>query len=129
MQRRRRPGRILGRLANHLDYVMTAGDVVVAYQTDLRAVVGFCRVTKVTGPARDRRIFLEPIELVDPPWPIHDEKHGTVLERSPAVNGRVTIRELERDEMEVLVRLCEAPNRLMKGQASPGGFKPLENRA
>jgi hypothetical protein len=115
-------------VSNHLDDVVAAGDVVVAYQTNLRAVVGFCRITKVTGPAGDRKVFLRPIEALDPPWPIHDAKRGTVLERSAAVNGPVMLRELSRDEMEAVVRLSGAPRRVMRGQTAAGGYKPPKNR-
>lgn len=114
----------MAEVSNHLDDLVAKGDVVVAYQTDQTVVVGFCVVTKLSGPPGDRRLWLKPIELLAVPLRIHDVKHGTILERSPAVNGTPMLRELERPEMQVLVDLAGAPKRVMKGEAAEGGYRP-----
>lgn len=111
---------------HHLDETVAAGDVVVAYQTDTTSVVGFCSVTKVTGPSGDRRLWLKPIEYLDPGFKIHQAKKGTVLESSAAVSGPVMLRELERNEMAELVRLAGAPKRVLKGQEPVGGYSPTK---
>lgn len=107
-----------------LDEDVTAGDVVVAYQTDDRAVIGFCVVARVSGPARDRKLWLEPIERLATPLPIHKCKAGTPLESSIAVNGPVMLRELSGAEMQCLVDLASAPKRVLKGRAKAGGYTP-----
>lgn len=114
----------MAEVSNHLDDLVAKGDVVVAYQTDQTVVVGFCVVTKLSGPPGDRRLWLKPIELLAVPLRIHDVKHGTILERSPAVNGTPMLRELERPEMQVLVDLAGAPKRVLKGEAAKGGYRP-----
>lgn len=110
--------------SNHLDDLVATGDVVAAYQTDQRAIVGFCVVTKITGPAGDRRVWLKPVEALAVPLKVHEVKHGTVLEHSRAINGMPMLRELERPEMEELLRLAGAPQRVLKGEAAKGGYKP-----
>jgi hypothetical protein len=93
---------------HHLDYTVAPKDLVVAYQTDTHAVVGICLITKIDGPPGDRKLYLKPVERLHPPFRIHDHKRGTALERSPAVNGPVMLRELRRAEMEALVALAGA---------------------
>jgi hypothetical protein len=107
-----------------LDYEVTAGDVVVAYQTDTRTIVGFCVITKVTGRPGDRRLYLKPIERLSPTFPIHERKAGTSLEKSWAVRGPVMLAELTRAEMDDLLGLSGAPKRVLTGKARPGGYRP-----
>lgn len=107
-----------------LDEEVSVGDVIVAYQTDRKAVIGFCRVDEVTGRAGARGLVLEPIERLDPVLKIHEQKHGTVLASSAAVNGPVMLRELERAEMKELLALTNTPRRVLKGRASANGFYP-----
>ena len=107
-----------------LDEDVLAGDVVVAYQTDDRAVVGFCVVARISGPAGDRKLWLEPIERLGTPLPIHDCKAGTPLESSNAVNGPVMLRELSAAEMHCLVDLASVPKRVLKGRPKAGGYTP-----
>lgn len=101
-----------------------AGDVIVAYQTDVKAVIGFCVITKVTGKKFTRKIYLRPIDRLARPFKIHQHKHGTVLATSNAVNGMVMLRELPLDEMETLVTLSGAPRRVLQGKPRTGGYRP-----
>ncbi|MFC5263022.1 hypothetical protein ACFPJ1_12975 [Kribbella qitaiheensis] len=107
-----------------LDDDVAGGDVVVAYQTDLRAVIGFCVVTRMTGPAGRRNILLKPVERLTSPFAIHEHKRGTLLEGSHAVNGMVMLRELGRPEMETLLQLTGCPQRILEGSAISGGYRP-----
>lgn len=111
---------------NLLDHEVAVGDVVVAYQTDVKSVVGFCLVTRMTGPVgqQARKIWLAPIEQLDSPFRIHEHKAGTPLATSAAVNGPVMLRELERAEMEALVRLSGAPLRVLRGKPARRGYTP-----
>ena len=111
-------------VAKRLNEDVSKGDVVVAYQTNDKVVVGFCRIESMTGPTDEREIWLRPIELLDTPFPIHDAKHGTILERSIAVNGKVMLRELSADEMECLVDRSGAPKRVLRGRAAANGYRP-----
>lgn len=111
-------------VSNYLASDVSADDVVVAYQTNLLAVVGYCSVSKVAGPAGSRTLFLQPFEVVDPPFRIHDHKAGTVLEASAAVNGPVMLRELSKTEMQALLQLAGSPRRVLRGQPAAGGWKP-----
>ena len=100
----------------HLAETIAAGDVIAAYQTDERLVVGFCVVTRMTGRAGAREIWLAPIHELSPGFAIHEHKRGTPLEISAAVQGPVMMRQLEKPEMEALVRLAGAPARVLKGR-------------
>lgn len=115
-------------VCRHLDEQIAAGDVVVAYQTDQKVVVGFLRVEQLKptrrGGSPGLELQLQPIHKLDPPWKIHDEKHGTPLESSSAVNGRVMIRELQHDAMQALVSLSGAPARVLQGRLPRAGWKP-----
>lgn len=102
----------------YLSDCIAKDDVIVAYQTDERMVVGFCVVTRMQGAPGSRKIWLAPLHELSPGFPIHDHKRGTPLERSHAVRGPVMMRELERAEMESLVKLAGAPSSVMKGQAA-----------
>jgi hypothetical protein len=107
--------------------VVARGDVVVAYQTDEKTVVGFCVVTLVAGgdpgDPGDRAIWLAPIHELSPGFAIHDHEHGTPLETSTAVRGPVMLRELEKAEMEALVRLSGTPQRVLDGEP-PASRRP-----
>ncbi len=105
---------------------VAVGDVVAAFQTNEHVVVGFCRIEKITGLEDDKKLWLRPIEYLDPPLALHEAKKGTILENSSAVNGPVMLRELERPEMEELVRLAGAPRRVLKGEAAKGGYRPVK---
>lgn len=111
-------------VGRRLDEDVRSGDVVVAYQTDTRCIVGFCVITKVVGPVGDRRLHLKPIELLSVPFPIHDRKAGTCLELSWAVRGPVMLAELTSAEMQELITLTGSPLRILKGQAKAGGYRP-----
>ncbi len=104
-----------------LDERMAVGDVVACHQTDDRSLVGFCRVAEVRGEPGGRSLVLDPIEQLAPPFPVHEARRGTVLERSPALIGRVTLRELTAEEMEALVALCGAPRRVLQGRPKRNG--------
>lgn len=117
---------------NYLEVDLRAGDVIAAYQTDDKAVVGFCVITRMTGNATGqvdvqkpdgRMIWLRPIERVAPPLLVHRVKHGTSLEQSPAVNGPVMLRELTSPEMADLVALAGAPKRVLDGKPPRGGYR------
>jgi len=107
-----------------LEEDVSSGDVVVAYQTDDREVVGFCVITRMETTGRGREIWLKAIERLDPAFRIHDHKHGTILEHSTAVNGPVMLRELDRAEAQALVELSGAPKRVLQGKSKLGGYQP-----
>lgn len=111
-------------VSNYLASEVSADDIIVAYQTNLQAVVGYCTVSKMTGPPGGRRLWLQPFEVVDPPFRIHDHKLGSVLEQSIAVNGPVMLRELNRTEMKALLDLAGSPQRVLRGQPPANGWKP-----
>lgn len=106
-----------------IDDEMSVGDVVVAYQTDDEAVVGFCRVERIYGDPGEKRMVVLPIQRIIPGFPIHQHKHGTVLASSSAVNGPVMLRELDRAQMEELLMLSGAPRRVMQGKPKAGGYE------
>lgn len=110
-------------VSNYLASDVSPSDVVVAYQTNLQAVVGYCTVSRITGPPGDRKLWLQPFEVVDPPFRIHDHKRGSVLAQSGAVNGPVMLRELDRTEMEALLALAGSPQRVLRGQPPASGWK------
>ena len=99
-----------------LDELVRPGDVVACLQTDDRALVGFCRVVELVGEAGDLDISLQPIHRFAEPFPVHDARRGTSLDRSPALIGRVTLRGLSPEEMEELVALTGAPKRVLRGR-------------
>lgn len=107
-----------------LDERVAVGDVIVAYQTDERVVVGFCTITGIRRKAPGREIVLRPIELLAVPLKVHEAKRGTILESSIAVNGPVMLRELTPAEMRLLVKLTGSPSRVLRGRAAPGGYRP-----
>ena len=111
-------------VSNYLADKISAGDVVVAYQTNLHAVVGYCTVSRITGPSGARELWLQPFEVVDPQFRIHEHKRGTALEQSVAVNGPVMLRELSKAEMSVLTQLAGSPDRVLRGEAPAKGWKP-----
>lgn len=110
-----------------LDERVGVGDVMAAYQTDDRELVGFCRVEAIKPRPPGIELLLRPIELLAQPLAIHEAKRGTILETSAAVNGMVMLRELSLAEMKVLVRLSGAPARVLRGQPPTGGYKPPRN--
>jgi hypothetical protein len=101
-------------VAKTLNDGVSVGDVVVAYQTDAKTVVGYLRLVRIEGPRDERRLFLEPIHRIDPPFPIHEHKAGTSLAESTAVSGSVMLRELSEQEMQDLVRLSGAPESVVR---------------
>jgi len=111
-------------VAGLLDHEMSQGDVVVAYQTDTKSVVGFLRITTITGPPGDKKLYLRRTYRLPNPFLIHKHKHGTSLETSAAVKGPVTLRELHDDEMADLIRLSGAPRYVLKGGEPAGGYRP-----
>jgi hypothetical protein len=108
-------------VAKTLNDGVSVGDIVVAYQTDAKTVVGYLRLVRIEGPRDARRLFLQPIHRIDPPFPIHEHKAGTSLAESPAVGGSVMLRELSEQEMQDLVRLSGAPERVVRAEDPPGG--------
>ena len=118
------PGHAASRAAEvhrALDERMAVGDVVACHQTDDRSLVGFCRVVELRGEPGDRSLVLAPIHELLTPFPVHDARRGTALERSAALIGRVALRELPADEMELLVELCGAPRRVLRGRPKRSG--------
>lgn len=107
-----------------LDNDVSVGDVVVAYQTDDQAVVGFCVITKIAGPAGDRKLFLKPVERLSAPFKIHEQKAGTSLASSWAVRGPVMLAELSQENVEDILALTGAPKRIMQGRPARGGYRP-----
>ncbi len=108
-------------VAKVLNDVVSVGDVVVAYQTDAKAVVGYLRLVRIDGPRDARRLFLQPIHRIDPPFPIHEHKAGTSLADSTAVSGSVMLRELSEQEIQDLVRLSGTPERVLRAEDHTGG--------
>ncbi len=111
-------------VSKYLANEISVHDVIVAYQTDLLAVVGYCTVSRIKGPTGDRKLWLQPIEVVDPPFRVHDHKTGSILEHSIAVNGPVMLRELSRVEMKALLDLAGSHQRVLRGQPPASGWKP-----
>ena len=112
---------------NYLDHDVSTGDVIVAYQTDEQAVLGFCTVARITGPLGDRFLRVRPIERLATPLKIHRRKHGTILAKSNAVNGPVMLRELQAQEMKVLLELSGSPSRILRGKPAASGYQPLND--
>jgi hypothetical protein len=108
-------------VAKTLNDGVSVGDVVVAYQTDAKTVVGYLRLVRIEGSRDERRLFLQPAHRIDPPFPIHEHKAGTSLADSTAVGGSVMLRELSEQEMRDLVRLSGAPESLLRTEGPPGG--------
>lgn len=108
-------------VAKTLNDGVSVGDVVVAYQTDAKTVVGYLRLVRIEGPRDARTLFLQPIHRIDPPFPIHEHKAGTSLAESTAVSGSVMLRELSEQEMQDLVRLSGAPESVVRAEDPPGG--------
>lgn len=111
-------------VSTYLESEVSTGDVIVAYQTNLQSVVGYCAVSSISGPPGDRKLWLQPFEVVDPPFRIHEHKKGTALEHSIAVNGPVMLRELDRTEMSDLIQMSGSPQRVLQGRAPARGWKP-----
>lgn len=99
-----------------LDQVVRPGDVVACLQTDEGTLVGFARIVELVGHPGDLDLLLQPIHRFAEAFPIHKARRGTSLDRSPALIGRVTLRELPRDEVEALVALTGAPKRVLRGR-------------
>src|SRR5437660_1221436 len=55
-----------------LNELMKPDDLVLAYQTDDKCIVGTCRVAEVRGKPGDREIWLKPVDRFDVPVPIHE---------------------------------------------------------
>lgn len=104
-------------VAKHLNEDVRVGDVIVAYQTDDKAIVGFCRLERIAGPPDGKRLWLRPLHQLTTPLLIHSVKKGTNLEYSVAINGPVMLRELGSAEMQVIVKLAGAPSALLRGQS------------
>lgn len=102
-------------VANYLNEDVREGDVIVAYQTDDKLIVGFCRIERIAGPRNHKRLWLKPIHQLAQPLPIHVAKRGTILERSKAVNGPLMLRKLTGEEMRVMVLLAGAPVEVLRG--------------
>jgi len=107
-------------VASTLNDDVAVGDVVVAYQTDVKGVTGYLRVTRIEGPRDDKRLFVRPVHRVDPPFLIHQHKAGTTLATSSAVGGMVMLRELSAEEMRELVELSGAPARVLRADEPLG---------
>jgi hypothetical protein len=110
--------------ASHIENDVALGDVVVAYQTDDQAVIGFCVVTDIKGPPGDKKLHLKPIERLSTPFKVHRHKQGTSLESSWAVRGPLMLSELTRENMEDLIALCGAPKRVLQSKPRAGGYQP-----
>jgi hypothetical protein len=120
---------------NYLMKDIHKGDVVVAYQTDLQAVVGFAVVAKVVhhsestsavfDPIEKADLHLQPIHVLDGPFLIHEHKQGTVLEHDAAVNGQPGLRPLTREAVQAIVDLSGAPSAVLNGQPPAGKWIPM----
>ena len=98
------------------------GDLIFAYQTDERSIVGTCRVNRVTGERNERIIYLEPLEWFDDPVRIHDLKQQMpALKSFSSFNGKVqgTLYPVSRDESRLLSKLCGVK---LDGHLLPPGF-------
>lgn len=115
-------------VAKHLDEAVAVGDVVVSYQTDELAVVGFCRIERITGAPGAKKLWLLSIESLSTPFMIHKHKHGTNLEHSIAVNGPLMLRELAKSEVGTILRLTGSPSRVLQGKPPPDGWRPTVSR-
>jgi predicted RNA-binding protein with PUA-like domain len=77
-----------------LDEDVLAGDIVVAYQSDNSEILGFCKITRLTGPQGNKTIHLKPLHRLAAPAKIHKLKKGTGLEQSLALRSQVMLTEL-----------------------------------
>lgn len=111
-------------VARFLDQDVAKADVIVAYQTDLRSVVGFCVVTRVTGPPGDRKLYLKPIERLAQPAKIHALKKGMSLDGAWSLRSPLMLNSLTSGEMRLLVQLRGAPARVLAGKAASNGYRP-----
>ena len=92
-----------------LDEDVAKGDVVIAYQTDDKAIIGSCVITAVRGPVGDRKIFLRPVKKLRQPLKVHRAKQGTPLEQSKGLRSRVMLTELDPAEVRGIESLAGLP--------------------
>jgi hypothetical protein len=119
---------------NYLMKDIHKGDVIVAYQTDLMAVVGFAVVDRVEytakptssvfDPIKKADLYLQPIHVLDELFLIHEHKSGTILEHDSAVNGQPGIRPLTPEAFKAIVDLSGSPSSVLKGQSPTGKWIP-----
>ena len=89
--------------------VMRDGDLVLAYQTDDRNIVGVCRLEKITGQRNKRRIWLKPVHRFPSPIAIHELKTQIPeLRTVKAFNGGFpqTIYSVSPHERRILEQAC-----------------------
>jgi predicted RNA-binding protein with PUA-like domain len=90
--------------------LMRAGDLVLAYQTNDRALVGVCRLTRIAGERNERILFLKPLHRFDPAISIHGLKEQVPELRSVSAfsNTRFpqTVYEVSPQESRILGRVC-----------------------
>lgn len=85
------------------------GDLVIAYQTDDRNIVGVCRLSKITGGKNNRGLWLIPLYRFDPPVAIHEIKARVPeLRKLSAFTGGFpqTLYAVSRSEQRLLERAC-----------------------
>lgn len=108
----------------NLRELMSEGDVIVCYQTDEKAVIGFAQIERIDGPDDDREVWLTAIQLLDPPFAIHTAKKGTPLEHSTGITGPIMVREIEKADMKQIVKLAGASERVLRGMPSGQSQEP-----
>jgi len=94
---------------NIMNELMRAGDLVLAYQTDDRKIVGVCRLVKITGKRNDRILWLEPLDRFNPPTLIHELKvQMPELRKISAFTGGFpqTVYAVSAEERDLLEAVC-----------------------
>lgn len=94
---------------NIMNELMRDGDLVLAYQTNDRNLVGVCRLVRITGERNERLLFMKPQHRFDPPVAIHELKGQIPALRSvSAFSGGFpqTVYAVSARERQILERAC-----------------------
>src|SRR5665213_2211322 len=108
---------------------MRKGDLVLAYQTNERSIVGVCGLTNIIGEWDDRHLYLKPLHRFEPPVLIHELKLSTPsLRRISAFTGcqPQTIYDVPSQEIQLLERACGI--KLAVGAFHPRSTKKIKKR-
>lgn len=92
-----------------LNEEMAAGDLILAYQTDDRQIVGVCRVHRIEGERNERNLWLKPIHRFVPTVSVHELKATNSALRRVAAFSRAfpqMIYAVSREERKTLERVC-----------------------
>jgi hypothetical protein len=102
-----------------LNVLMKPDDLILAYQTNDRTLVGVCRVAKLTGGPGEKRMWLKPLYRFDTPIPVHDLKRDRpelLRVRAFASGFPQMLYAVSKEEREVLAKLCGVNLTVVAGQ-------------